>query len=113
MRELVVDVVAGSLPMAEAGGVRLRAEAGHALTRGDPAELARVLANLVVNSMRHTPSDGTVQVTGGSDGAEVVNAVSDGCGGIAEHDLERVFDAGWRGSPARTPDPDGGAGLGL
>jgi signal transduction histidine kinase len=117
VRELVDDVVAGSLPMAEAGGVRLGVDLGvdarPARVRGDAAELARVLANLVVNAIRHTPSDGTVQVTGGSDGAEVVLAVSDGCGGLAEHDLERVFDAGWRGSPARTPGPDGGAGLGL
>ncbi len=113
VRELVDDVVAGSLPMAEAGGVRLGVDAEPAQVRGDAAELARVLANLVVNAIRHTPSDGTVQVTGGSDGTEVVLAVSDGCGGLAEHDLERVFDAGWRGTPARTPGPDGGAGLGL
>jgi signal transduction histidine kinase len=73
-----------------------------------------VLANLVVNAIRHTPSDGTVQVTGAADGAECVLAVSDACGGLRDDELERVFDAGWRGSAARTPVPDGGgAGLGL
>lgn len=113
LHELVDDVVAGSLPMAEAGGVRLRGRAEPAQVRGDAAELARVLANLVVNAIRHTPSDGTVQVTAGTDGADAVLAVSDGCGGIGEHDLERVFEAGWRGTAARTPVPDGGAGLGL
>jgi signal transduction histidine kinase len=43
-----------------------------------------------------------------------VLVVSDACGGLRADELERVFDAGWRGSAARTPVPDGGgAGLGL
>ena len=40
-------------------------------------------------------------------------AVADGCGGIPEADLASVFDTAWRGSAARTPGADGGAGLGL
>ena len=39
--------------------------------------------------------------------------VTDGCGGIPEADLPRVFDLAWRGTDARSPAPDGGAGLGL
>ena len=113
LRELVDDVVAGSAPMAEAGGVRLGVVTESAQVRGDAAELGRVLANLVVNAIRHTPSDGAVQVTGSADGAECVLAVSDACGGLRADELERVFDAGWRGGAARTPRPDGGAGLGL
>jgi signal transduction histidine kinase len=115
LSELVDDVVAGSLPMAEAGGVHLGALAlaAPARVRGDAAELARVLANLVVNAIRHTPSDGSVHISGTADGATCVLSVSDGCGGLAPEELERVFDAGWRGSAARTPAQDGGAGLGL
>ncbi|MGW7370053.1 sensor histidine kinase, partial [Streptomyces sp. NPDC054841] len=41
----------------------------------------------------------------------VVLSVTDGCGGIPDEDLPRVFDTGWRGSQARTPPA--GAGLGL
>jgi signal transduction histidine kinase len=40
-------------------------------------------------------------------------AVADGCGGIPEADLARVFDTAWRGAYARSPDADDGAGLGL
>src|ERR1700733_6426314 len=39
--------------------------------------------------------------------------VADGCGGIPEADLASVFETAWRGSAARTPGADGGAGLGL
>jgi hypothetical protein len=39
-------------------------------------------------------------------------SVLDECGGIAEPDLSRVFDAGWRADPERS-GRDAGAGLGL
>jgi signal transduction histidine kinase len=39
--------------------------------------------------------------------------VADGCGGIPEADLPYVFDLAWRGTDARSPAPDSGAGLGL
>ena len=35
------------------------------------------------------------------------------CGGIPDADLPHLFEVAWRGQPARTPGPDGGAGLGL
>ncbi len=40
-------------------------------------------------------------------------AVSDACGGIAVADLARVFEVGFRGETARSPDDTSGAGLGL
>jgi signal transduction histidine kinase len=42
-------------------------------------------------------------------------SVTDGCGGLSEDDMARVFDVAWQGSSARTPDPldaDAGAGAG-
>jgi signal transduction histidine kinase len=114
---LVSDVLSGAFAVATARGVRLDARVAPAIVDADPNGLGRVLANLVVNAIRHTPSDGTVEVRAGEDGGDVVLSVTDRCGGIGEGELGRVFDAGWRGSPARTPDPgDGpgsGAGLGL
>jgi signal transduction histidine kinase len=54
-----------------------------------------------------------VHVTGSAEGDTCVLSVSDGCGGLAEDELERVFDPGWRSGTARTPRQDGGGGLGL
>ena len=80
---------------------------------GDSDELSRALTNLVANAVRHTPLDGSVRLLAyrGPDGRVRV-AVVDECGGIAQADLPRLFEVGWRGSADRTPD-DGGAGLGL
>jgi signal transduction histidine kinase len=62
---------------------------------------------------RHTDPDQAVRISAdrAEDGSVRV-LVMDGCGGIPETYLDRVFDTGWRGSPARGSS-DGGAGLGL
>jgi signal transduction histidine kinase len=80
---------------------------------GDSDELSRALTNLLANAVRHTPEGGSVHLVADRrpDG-QVRAAVVDGCGGIAEPDLPRLFEVGWRGAADRTPD-DGGAGLGL
>jgi signal transduction histidine kinase len=124
LTDIVSEALAGADPVARARSVRLggSVEKGLAVT-ADPVGLARVMSNLVMNAVRHTPADGTVEIHGRSvpDGVEL--SVSDQCGGISESDVERVFDVAWRGGAARTPDRTddvtgevagvGGAGLGL
>ena len=73
-------------------------------------QLGRVLANLVANGIRHTPRGGRVRVAVADGDGTAVLRVTDGCGGIPEADLPRVFDQLWRGDPARSTK---GAGLGL
>jgi signal transduction histidine kinase len=80
---------------------------------GSDVELTRVVRNLLSNALRHTAEGGEVRLTADErDGAAHLH-VQDGCGGIADDDLEHVFDVGYRGTAARTPGTDSGAGLGL
>ena len=72
--------------------------------------VVRVLHNLLVNAVRHTPADGTVRVEASSDGGGVELAVEDTGEGIPPHDLARVFEPFFRSDPARRGP---GAGLGL
>ncbi|MEN8652642.1 HAMP domain-containing sensor histidine kinase [Streptomyces sp. 21So2-11] len=113
--DLVGDALAGADPLARELGVRLVGDGVEPLpVEVDGKEMTRVLANLLVNAIRRTPADGTVAVAArrGEPGTDtVVLSVTDGCGGIPEQDLPRVFDTGWRGTQARTPPA--GAGLGL
>jgi signal transduction histidine kinase len=116
--EVVSDVLAAETPVAQRKHVRVLADASTApIVLGSDPELARVVRNLVSNAIRHTPPDGTVAVQVGVDGADAVLAVDDGCGGIPDAELARVFDVAFRGSAARTPPPSGeeqvGGGLGL
>ncbi|MEO6712527.1 MAG: HAMP domain-containing sensor histidine kinase [Mycobacteriales bacterium] len=114
LRDLVSDALAAADPLASAKGIRLHGEvAGAAEVAVSVSEVSRVLRNLLHNAIRHTPSDGAIQVESGADAAYAYVAVHDSCGGIPAHDIDRVFDVAFRGETARTPGHDGGAGLGL
>ncbi|MEV6837727.1 HAMP domain-containing sensor histidine kinase [Streptomyces sp. NPDC051133] len=110
--DLIGDALAGADPLARELGVRLVGDRVEPVpVEVDGKEMSRVLGNLLVNAIRRTPPDGTVAVAAERTDAGVVLSVTDGCGGIPEEDLPRVFDTGWRGTDARTPPA--GAGLGL
>jgi signal transduction histidine kinase len=112
--DLVSDVLASTEALAREHGVRLDGSAtGRLAVRADPRELSRALTNLLANAIRHTPPGGCVHVGARSEDGDVLLAVADGCGGIPEADLPHVFDLAWRGTDARSPAPDSGAGLGL
>ncbi len=117
--DLISDTVAGFWPVAQAKSLDLRFEGETGLTiLADPRELSRVVGNLVMNAIQHSPAGLAivVSVTENDDGRAVIS-VQDSAGGIPEQDLGRVFEAGWRASEPRTPASEptrsGGAGLGL
>ena len=115
--EVVSEALAVEAVTAARKGVRLQADADSEwpVVQGSDPELARVVRNLLSNAIRHTPPDGTVVVAAGAREGQAWLRVDDACGGIPEHDLERVFDVAYRGNTARTPAPadESGAGLGL
>jgi signal transduction histidine kinase len=114
LEDLIAEVAASTEPVARAKGVRLTGAAASGMAvKIDPAEFGRAVRNLVTNAIRHTPPDGTIGIVGAIQGGLACLAVSDECGGIPPADLPRVFDVAFRGESARTPDPSGGAGLGL
>lgn len=114
--DLVSDAIAAAEPVAAAHGVRVvAAESGWPTVTGSEPELSRVVANLLRNAIHFTPHDGTVEVSAGLDRDTAWLAVADGCGGIPEADLPRVFDVAFRGELARsprTPARNGGAANG-
>jgi signal transduction histidine kinase len=114
LADVVSDAIAAMAPLAASRRIRiLAAESGWPVVTASEPELARVVANLLINSMRYTPPDGTVVIDAGRDRDDIWLAVSDSCGGIPEADLPRVFDVAFRGSRARTPGETTGGGLGL
>ena len=113
--DLVSDAISAARASAEARRVRVEGQLNGHPPAADlaPTELSRVLHNLLDNAIRHTPTGGSVWVETGIGDECAYVSVADECGGIPEQDLPRVFDAAFRGEPARTPEENGGAGLGL
>jgi signal transduction histidine kinase len=79
---------------------------------GEAAELDHVVANLVGNAVKYTPSGGTVVVSLSREGGEVVLQVADTGIGISVEDQEQLFTEFFRSSnPEAVAQP--GTGLGL
>lgn len=74
----------------------------------DEAVLARLVAPLLDNASRHAA--GLIRIEGAGRAGTVRLEVLDDGPGVADDDVEQVFDPGWRGDPA---DGHDGAGLGL
>ena len=72
----------------------------------------QVMANLLENAFRYTPSDGTVQVTVRREGDRVVTRVTDTGPGISASNLEKVFDRFFSTEP-KDAYRGYGSGLGL
>lgn len=116
VRELVSDVAAESSVTAATRDVQIDVilpEDDRLAVLGAGDDLTRALANLTSNAIRHTDPGGTVRLEADrTEDEQIEVSVTDGCGGLPEASLGRVFDAGWRGTPARGGD-EGRAGLGL
>ena len=117
--DLVSDAVAELGALATSRSVRLVETGGsdHTIV-GDPRELARVIGNLLINAIEHSPSGSQITVsTSRADNGDVLLTVEDSGGGIPENDLSKVFNAGWKATSSRTPEQlwgrSAGAGLGL
>lgn len=78
----------------------------------DPDRIGQVLANLIDNALRHTPSGGTVTVSCRRVDHWVEYAVADTGEGIAAEHLPHVFDRFYRVDTARDRT-HGGSGIGL
>jgi signal transduction histidine kinase len=75
-------------------------------------ELTQVVANLLQNALRYTPSGGDVRVAVARDGAEAVVRVANSGSEIPAEDLPRVWERFFRVERSRDR-ASGGAGIGL
>ncbi|MRR33828.1 HAMP domain-containing protein [bacterium] len=78
----------------------------------DAERLRQLVANLLDNALKYTDAGGEVAIRLGVDGGMAVVEVEDSAPGVAEGDLERLFDRLYRVEASRNRSA-GGAGLGL
>jgi two-component system, NtrC family, sensor histidine kinase KinB len=107
----VETALASMLPQAKTKGIAIEKEF-HDLplwVRVDPAQMSRVIVNLLNNAVRYTESGGTVILRIKSREANVLIEVEDTGAGIPEQYLKRVFER-FVQVPGTT---GGGAGMGL
>lgn len=79
----------------------------------DPREFTRAIGNVLANAVRHAPASSEILISAETRDGELVVSVRDQGNGVAEADVERMFDVGWRADSARSSDGPGTAGAGL
>ena len=92
--------------------IELAVDEGTGAVLGDPLRLGQIVANLVTNAVKFTPSGGCVQVSLARHGDRAVITVSDTGIGIEPALLPRIFDR-FRQADSTITRRHGGLGLGL
>lgn len=79
---------------------------------GNQFSIEEAITNLLLNSIKYTPTNGTVQVQVKDNGETVLVEISDTGIGIPANEIDKVFDEFFRASNAKRVERDG-TGLGL
>ncbi len=83
---------------------------GRIMVMGDEIALRQAIANLVTNSLRHTPARAAITIRAFASGNRVTVEVVDSGPGMTPDESSRAFDRFWRADASRTRS---GSGLGL
>lgn len=102
------------LPLADDEGILLNTAVEESLPEisADPGRIQQVLANLIVNALRHSDKDGDVLIEAKHVGERVRFVVSNAGITLSPESAKNVFERFWRADESRARDK-GGAGLGL
>jgi len=84
----------------------------HVVVKADRSKLQRVVANLIDNAIKYTPSGGTISLSVNIAGKNVKIEISDTGKGMEEKDIPRIFDRFYRCDKSRS-EPGNGLGLSL
>lgn len=110
---LIAQSVREVAPLAAAKSIRIECDVAETLSASVDAErILQVLRNLIGNSLKFTPPEGTVRVAVRRTGGEVLVSVADTGQGIPPEEIGVVFEKFRQGSPASTTRFLG-TGLGL
>ncbi|MFM2315570.1 MAG: hypothetical protein RLZZ04_4848, partial [Cyanobacteriota bacterium] len=115
LNDLVSDLVEELEPLAIANQITLTNEfrvKKPLNVSGDCDQLYRLVYNLIVNAIQHTPSDGQVTVILERDASDALIKVKDTGIGIAPEHQKHIFDRFYRVQSDRSRNT-GGSGLGL
>jgi signal transduction histidine kinase/CHASE3 domain sensor protein len=111
LRSIVNEAITMIAPLAETKGLSVRAEGEEARLFTDGSKVRQILLNLLSNAIKFTDS-GEIVIRSRVEGDKVLVSVSDTGIGVAEENLERIFDPFWQ-VEQRSTRKVGGTGLGL
>jgi two-component system sensor histidine kinase KdpD len=109
--DLIFSVLSRLASRVSPRDVQVQIPAELPLVSMDPVLVDQVLVNLIENVLRYTPETSPIEISVRISEREVLLEVADRGPGVANDELEKVFDKFYRGRGAKLKD--GGSGLGL
>lgn len=115
LRDLISDAIGSMAARARQRSIELTGSTEDGIDQiyAAPAEISRVLHNLIQNALEHTPAGGGITVQAVRVGGVIQVVVEDTGSGVARSDSERVFERFYRGNRGRVRVPGNGTGTGL
>ncbi len=113
--KLVQDFAAINIPIYATRGLHVVTDLADQPVEADidKDQFLRVIRNILDNSVKYKDkATGEAKIKVYSDGSNAVLEISDNGPGVAEHEMEYIFESYYRGDPSRT-NPTTGSGLGL
>lgn len=110
-KQILSEMLELHLPLAQEQGIKLTMEtcSNDLVAHCDRERIFQVLSNLIGNSIKFTPPDGSVNLQVSEVGSELIFTVKDSGVGIPKDDLVLVFDRFWQARKNQRR----GSGLGL
>ena len=112
LRSIVEDVRYEYGETGGEAGIELQSNPGSAV-EGYPSALRSSIENVLRNALQHNRDGGDVSVRLDTEGTHAVVSVEDRGGGVAEHELDRIFEPFYRAKTTRAQSSGKGSGLGL
>ncbi len=110
LKPLLEDVIAFYEPLAELKNIRIHQYLIDATYHGDKDLLFQAYANILDNAIKYTPELGEININMKTDGEHHLIEIEDTGGGVAEKELEKIFQRFYRSDVSRSSS---GTGLGL
>lgn len=110
LKHLLEDVIAFYEPLAELKHIRIYQRLIDATYHGDKDLLFQAYANILDNAIKYTPESGEIEIGMKADGQHYVIYIEDTGGGVAENEIDKVFQRFYRADVSRSSS---GTGLGL
>jgi PAS domain S-box-containing protein len=109
----VLQLVERAIAACDLNGRRVDISGGPILAEVDAPKIERIVENLILNAVKHTPAESAIHVRLDEEPEGVLIAVEDEGPGIADEHKGTVFETFNRGSKALSAAPGAGIGLSL